>query len=350
MAGPDFYKILGVSRSATPDEIKSAHRELVKTFHPDLFFTSTEKARANKRLQQINEAYATLSNAGRRRQYDISSSASATTPGRTSAATKRSSASAPRPLSAAMVWTDLAGRVNKKLRELKQAYRVLAEAERRRARTYQKPRNFKPAGSRREGTWTRSLRRLSEIFRRSAKRWKHFVSPKVMALIVGVIILLLIVVSLSAVFEEPQTATAWALLESTVNESSKDPPREREWTGLGQHNTAFECAENLKKQVGSDEQGGSQVLLDDRNGTMAMTIYTKSEAALTEEYLDAKLRQMPPAADRQLLEQEAREEARETIRKNGVAQRIKHYQCRQVRWVKPESWLRSKLKRLGLVT
>jgi hypothetical protein len=108
--------------------------------------------------------------------------------------------------------------------------------------------------------------------------------------------------------------------------------------------------ESLKKQVGSDEQGGSQVLLDDRSGTMAITIYTQSEAALMQEYLDAKLKQMPPATDRQLLEQEAREEARETIRKNGVSQRIKHYQCRQVRWVKPESWLRSKLKRLGLVT
>src|SRR4030095_12206487 len=70
MAGPDFYTILEVSRTASPDEIKSAHREMVKKYHPDLFPGATQKARANKKLQQINEAYATLSNAERRRRYD----------------------------------------------------------------------------------------------------------------------------------------------------------------------------------------------------------------------------------------------------------------------------------------
>ena len=228
MAGPDFYRILGVSPSASPDEIKSAHRELVKTFHPDLFSTSAEKARANRRLQQINEAYATLSNAGRRRQYDVRLSKSATAADGTSAATKRSSASAPRPLSAAMVWTDLAGRVSKKLRQLKQAYRVLAEAERRGAKPFQKPRTIKRAGPPRESMWARSFRGLSEILRSSAKRWKHLVSPMVTALIVGAISLLFIVLILSAVWEKPQTATAWALLEHTVNEPSQDISRERQ--------------------------------------------------------------------------------------------------------------------------
>ena len=57
MAGPDFYTTLGVPRTASPDEIKSAHRELVKKNHPDLFPGATQKARANKKLQQINEAY-----------------------------------------------------------------------------------------------------------------------------------------------------------------------------------------------------------------------------------------------------------------------------------------------------
>jgi hypothetical protein len=347
MAGPDFYRILGVSPSASPDEIKSAHRELVKTFHPDLFSSSAEKARANRKLQEINEAYATLSNAGRRRQYDVRFSKNATATDGISAATKRSSASAPRPLSAAMVWTDLAGRVSKKLR---QAYRVLAEAERRGAKPFQKPRKIRRAGSPREGTWARSFRGRSEIWRSSAKRWKQLVSPKVTALIAGAMILLFIVLILSAVWEKPQTVTAWGLLENTVNEPSQDVSRERQWSSLGRYNTRSECAEGLKKRVALDEQGGGKVLLDERSGTIAMTIYAKSEAALTEEYLDAKLKQIPPPGDRQLLEQQAREEAREFIRKNGIAQRVTHYQCRELQWVKPESWLRNKLKGLGLVT
>jgi DnaJ domain len=349
MAEPDFYKILGVPRSASPDEIKLAHRELVKIFHPDLFSTSPEKARANKRLQQINEAYATLSNTGRRQQYDVRLSKSATAADGTSAATKRSSAPAPPPLSATVVWTELVKRVGKKLRQLKQTVRVVAEAERRRAKAFQQARNIKRTGSGREGTWARSFRRFSEIWRRSANHWKHPVSPKMAAVIAGAI-LLLIVISLSAVLEEPETATAWALLESAIDESSPDAPRERKWTSLGHHATASECAESLKKQVKSDEQGGAKVLLDERSGTIAMTIYPTTESALTQEYLESKLKQMPPAADRQLLEQQAREEAREFIRKNGMAQRVKQYQCREVQWVKPESWLRSKLKRIGLFT
>jgi DnaJ-class molecular chaperone len=48
MAGPDFYTILEVSRTASPDQIKAAHRELVKKYHPDLFPGATQKARANK--------------------------------------------------------------------------------------------------------------------------------------------------------------------------------------------------------------------------------------------------------------------------------------------------------------
>jgi len=346
MAGPDFYKILGVSPSASPDEIKSAHRELVKIFHPDLFSTSAEKARANKRLQQINEAYTTLSNAGRRRQYDVRFAKNTPAADTTSSATKSSSVSTPRPSSSAIVWNDLPGRVGKKLRQLKQGYRVLSEEERRRrrgAKPFQKPGTRSP----RQSTWARSFRGLSEIRRSSARRWKNLVSLKLTAGILSAIILIFI---LSAVWEKPQIATAWALLENTVNEPSQESPRERQWTSLGHYNTTSECAASLKKRVALDEQEGGKALLDERSGTMAMTIYAKSEAALAEEYLQAKLKRMSPAAaDRQLLEQQARDEAREFVMKNGIAQRVKHYQCRELQLLKPESWLRTKLKQLGLV-
>jgi curved DNA-binding protein CbpA len=350
MAGPDFYKILGVSPSASPDEIKSAHRELVKIFHPDLFSTSAEKARANNRLQQINEAYATLSNAGRRRQYDARLSKVATAADTASTATKSSSVSTPRPPSSAILWNDLTGRVGKKLRQLKQGYRVLSEEERRRrrgAKPFQKPGTMKRTGSPRQSTWARSFRGLSEIRRSSARRWKNLVSLKLTAGILSAIILIFI---LSAVWEKPQTATAWALLENTVNEPSQESPRERQWTALGHYNTTSECAASLKNRVALDEQGGGKVLLDERSGTIAMTIYAKNEAALAEEYLQAKLKQISPAAaDRQLLEQQAKEEAREFVMKNGITQRVKHYQCRELQLLKPESWLRTKLKQLGLV-
>jgi curved DNA-binding protein CbpA len=349
MAGPDFYKILGVSPSASPDEIRSAHRELVKTFHPDLFSTSADKARANERLQQINEAYATLSNAGRRRQYDVRLAKAATAASGTSAATKSSRVSTQRASSGAIVRNALAGRVNKKLRQLRQAYRVRVAAERseRRSANFQKSRTVKRSASPRETTRARGFSGSSVVWRSWAKHWKQLISPKLTAVIA--VILISVALILSAVLEEPRTATAWGLLENTVNEPSQDLPRERQWTSLGHYNTTAECAESLKKRVAMDAQEGGKVFLDERSGTIAMTIYTKSEAALAEEYLHAKLTHMPPAADRQLLEQQAKEEAREFVRKNGIAQRVKHYHCRELELLKPESWLRSKLKQLGLV-
>ena len=100
-----------------------------------------------------------------------------------------------------------------------------------------------------------------------------------------------------------------------------------------------------------DERAGGKVFLDERNGTIAMAIYLTSETALAEEYLHAKRKQATSdAVDQQALEQEAREEAKEFVRKNGLSQRVKNYQCRELQTVQPESWLRSKLRQLGLVS
>src|SRR5262252_2955006 len=128
MAGPDFYTILGVSRTASVDEIKSAHRELVKKFHPDLFPGAKQKAQANKKLQQINEAYATLSNPERRRQYDSRYPPKVTivNPAR-SAGQQSSSRTFHRP-PAAPVWENLARRVNEKLKQVTKTLSALARA------------------------------------------------------------------------------------------------------------------------------------------------------------------------------------------------------------------------------
>ena len=53
----DPYKVLGVSRDATDDEIKKAYRELAKKYHPDNYANTEFSDIANEKMQQINEAY-----------------------------------------------------------------------------------------------------------------------------------------------------------------------------------------------------------------------------------------------------------------------------------------------------
>ena len=70
MSDVNFYQVLGVGQSASADEIRSAYRDLVKRYHPDLFHAAGEKATATEKLRQINEAYAVLGNSERRQRYD----------------------------------------------------------------------------------------------------------------------------------------------------------------------------------------------------------------------------------------------------------------------------------------
>src|ERR1700688_4983205 len=63
----DYYKILGLSKTATADEIKSAYRKLARKHHPDLNPNDKE---ANKKFQQINEANEVLSDPEKRKKYD----------------------------------------------------------------------------------------------------------------------------------------------------------------------------------------------------------------------------------------------------------------------------------------
>src|SRR5690242_10832570 len=63
---PDLYAVLGVNRTANPNEIKSAYRRLARKYHPDV---NTESSAAAK-FAQINEAYHTLIDPERRKSYD----------------------------------------------------------------------------------------------------------------------------------------------------------------------------------------------------------------------------------------------------------------------------------------
>jgi len=63
----DYYKILGIDKTAQPKDIKSAYRKLARKYHPDL---NPNDKDANKNFQQINEANEVLSDPEKRKKYD----------------------------------------------------------------------------------------------------------------------------------------------------------------------------------------------------------------------------------------------------------------------------------------
>ena len=63
----DFYKVLGVEKKATQEEIKKAYRNLARQWHPD---RNPDDARAEERFKEISEAYDILSDPEKRKKYD----------------------------------------------------------------------------------------------------------------------------------------------------------------------------------------------------------------------------------------------------------------------------------------
>jgi len=72
MAEANYYKVLGVDKKATDEEIKKAYRKLAMKYHPD--HTKGDKA-GEEKFKKISEAYAVLSDKEKRNQYDTFGSA-----------------------------------------------------------------------------------------------------------------------------------------------------------------------------------------------------------------------------------------------------------------------------------
>lgn len=68
MAKRDYYEVLGVSRDASPDELKKAYRKLARQYHPDAYAGNKEEAEV--KFKEIAEAYAVLNDPEKRAAYD----------------------------------------------------------------------------------------------------------------------------------------------------------------------------------------------------------------------------------------------------------------------------------------
>ena len=64
----DYYEVLGVEKTATDEELKKAYRKLAKKYHPDA--NQDNKAEAEAKFKEVNEAYENLSDPQKRRMYD----------------------------------------------------------------------------------------------------------------------------------------------------------------------------------------------------------------------------------------------------------------------------------------
>src|SRR5207253_5649407 len=68
MAKRDYYDVLGVSRGASADEIKKAHRKLARQYHPDM--NKSNSPATTEMFKEVQEAYDVLSEPERRKAYD----------------------------------------------------------------------------------------------------------------------------------------------------------------------------------------------------------------------------------------------------------------------------------------
>ena len=284
MSDANFYQILGVGRSASADEIRSAYRELVKKHHPDLFSAPREKTQATETLREINEAYAVLGNVERRRRYD------------------------------------------ERFVQKPQA--------RPRARTApSRPRPARPRGADRENRRAKpgkiSLSRNGKLLLGKAAnilKERFYVSRKRAAYALSALLALL--VTLYANRSEPRLITAWTLLEKIELSVSKDdtpvPGDRQDWVPVGQFASVSECVGLIKDKIRKDEQEGSRAVFVEPNGTMAIAVLVDKEAV------------------------QPSDQTNEPSPRAGITRRVRNLECRATQRVTMESRFAKTLRQLGL--
>ena len=282
MSDWDYYQILGVTRSASADQIRSAYRELVKQYHPDLFLAPEAKAEATEKLRLINEAYAVLGNQKRREKYD-----------------------------------------RRFVQIPKEKPRAGAAASRAKTR-------FRPAEVRRHIS---KLQVLKQALRFSKKRIAY-------ALVVAVLALVLTYATRS----EPRLIVAFSLFEKLEDSSAKGPSQtEGGWKPVAEYASLSECAAKLKERVRTDEQDGGRAVFGDPNGTMAIVVLVKRETAERGEDVMAG-RSAQSAVDQSASPETKPAEERAESGNARMTKRVRNLECRPTQRLVSESWLDRLLK------
>jgi curved DNA-binding protein CbpA len=283
MSDADFYQVLGVTRSATADQIKSAYRELVKTYHPDLFLAPDAKAEATEKLRLINEAYAVLGNPKRRDRYD------------------------------------------------RRFVQIPKENPRARAAPSSETARSRPRKVRRQ---INKLQLLKRVLRLSKKRIAYMAVAAV-----------LVLVFTYATRSEPRLIVAFSLFEKLEVSSAKGASQSADgWNRVGQYASISECAAKLKERVRTDEQAGGRAVFGDPNGTMAITVRVKRETAQGREDSSAgRSAQSAVNENTSRPEQNLAEEKSESAN-DRITKTVRNLECRPTQRLVSESWLDRLLK------
>jgi curved DNA-binding protein CbpA len=278
MSDADFYQVLGVTRAATADQIKSAYRELVKTYHPDLFLAPDAKAEATEKLRLINEAYAVLGNPKRRDRYD------------------------------------------------RRFVQIPKENPRARAAPSSETARSRPRKVRRQ---INKLQLLKRVLRLSKKRIAYMAVAAV-----------LVLVFTYATRSEPRLIVAFSLFEKLEVSSAKGASQSADgWNRVGQYASISECAAKLKERVRTDEQAGGRAVFGDPNGTMAITVRVKRETAQGREDSSAgRSAQSAVNENTSRPEQNLAEEKSESAN-DRITKTVRNLECRPTQRLVSESWL-----------